>query len=39
LAGIGVVEAHRTPANNSIQITRIKTFFIQFPLVVVEQSS
>src|ERR1035438_8463103 len=28
LAGIGVVEAHRTPTDKSIQITRIKTCFI-----------
>src|ERR1035441_4189536 len=39
LAGIGVVEAPRIPAHNSIQVTRIKTFFIQVLLVVIEPSS
>src|ERR1022692_2186375 len=39
LAGIGVVEAPRIQAHNSIQVTRIKTFFIQVLLVVIEPSS
>jgi hypothetical protein len=39
LAGTGLVAAHRIPADNRVQMTRIKTCFIQFLLVVIDRSS